>query len=59
MELTKRYYVSMKAEKLREELEKLSKDQEKQSEEPDTDNTKENATVSEMHTVKTQDVSQR
>ena len=41
LELTKRYYVSMKTEKLRVELEKMAKEQEKLSEESEENNTKE------------------
>jgi len=41
VELTKRYYVTKKAEKLAEELEKLAEEQEKLSEAPKEENTKE------------------
>lgn len=41
LELTKRYYVSKKAEKLKSELEELAKEQEKLSEETEENNTKE------------------
>jgi hypothetical protein len=41
LELTKRYYVSKKAEKLKSELEELAKEQEKLSEESEENNTKE------------------
>ena len=41
LELTKRYYISKKAEKLKVELEKLSEEQEKLSEETNENNTKE------------------
>jgi len=41
LELTKRYYVSKKAEKLKAELEKMAKEQEKLSEETKENNTKE------------------
>ena len=41
LELTKRYYVSKKAEKLAEELYKLGEEQEKLAEEPEEKNTKE------------------
>lgn len=45
LELTKRYYVAQKMEKLRMELEELSKEQEKLSEETIENNTKENQDV--------------
>jgi len=41
LELTKRYYVTMKSEKIRVELEELAKEQEKLSEESEENNTKE------------------
>jgi len=41
LELTKRYYVTKKAEKLAEELYKLGEEQEKLAEKPDDENTKE------------------
>ena len=41
VELTKRYYVTKKAEKLAEELEKLAEEQEKLAEAPEDENTKE------------------
>ena len=41
LELTKRYYVTKKAEKLAEELYKLGEEQEKQAEKPENENTKE------------------
>ncbi len=41
VELTKRYYVAKKAEKLAEELEKLAEEQEKLSDAPEEENTKE------------------